>query len=157
MAAVITVAGRSIQRRLKIVVVGARNTLYISRVRRRGLHYILLIFQVLWLNVVVPGHRRGIVPVPGEARQNTVVCPLCAARASASTASSRPSKSGSPCNAPEHCAICFFAAHLTLPPVVDLNHMPLRFLHRVSAEVGQSRCARGVLLPFDGRGPPCFA
>lgn len=31
----------------------------------RGISIALLLFHVVWLGIVVPGHRRGIVPMPG--------------------------------------------------------------------------------------------
>jgi len=34
--------------------------------RWRPGHLVLLLFQAFWLNVVVPGHTRGSVPLPGS-------------------------------------------------------------------------------------------
>jgi hypothetical protein len=57
----------------------------------------------------------------------------------------------------EHCALCFFAAHLDVPPVLDLSAPKLRFLNYVGAEIAKHLIAREVLVPFDGRGPPTIA
>jgi Protein of unknown function (DUF2946) len=120
--------------------------------RRRPFHLALLIFQALWLNVIVPGHQRGIVQLPNlHASASTACdsgCPFCACN------QGNPAKSKSPTNRSENCAICSFAAYLSVPPTIDLTPPPLRFLHRVTPQTASDLIAHIVLVPFDGRAPP---
>jgi hypothetical protein len=120
-------------------------------VRWRPLHLAILLFQFFWLNVIVPGHRRGMVQMPGS----PAACPCCCC--DAPITKSPNSKSQAPAGNPGNCAICNFMAHLTLPAPIDFSLAPLRFLHHISPERAVSLAARRVLLPFDGRGPPIAA
>jgi hypothetical protein len=114
--------------------------------RRRGLCLVLLIFEALWLNVIVPGHRRGIVQLPGA-------CPLCAA----SPVHSSSSHTDSPASSPATCAICSFAAHLSTPPPIDLAPAPTHFLHRLAHDVPETLHLPLIPVSFDARGPPALA
>jgi hypothetical protein len=119
-------------------------------VRRRGLHFAILIFQALWLNVIVPGHQRGIVQLRGSEKTQPAACPYCTQQQSTP-------KNGKPLPPEGNCAICFFAAHLSVPPVTDLSLQPLQLLHRLSGETAKNLFSRLISLPFDGRGPPATA
>jgi len=114
-----------------------------------------LVFQAFWLNVVVPGHQRGIVQLPGAvaaASRYRAPCLSCGC-----DAAPKSSKSDSPASRSGTCAICFFAAHLSIPPTVDLSLARLNFLHRLRPMVEEDRIARIVVTPFDSRGPPVAA
>jgi hypothetical protein len=115
--------------------------------RRRGLHFAILLFQALWLNVIVPGHQRGIVQLSGSDKSQPAACPFCTPQAPTP-------KNGKPIPPEGNCAICFFAAHLSVPPVVDLSLQPLRLLHILPGETAENLFSRQIFLPFDGRGPP---
>jgi hypothetical protein len=121
--------------------------MYVTAVRFRPVHLFLLIFQALWLNVIVPGHTRGIVQLPNAGHS----CPACCCEQSAQTKNQKPA---APTNPPGNCAICFFAAHLSIPPKIDLSLTRLDFLHRLDAIVMEDRIARIALSPFNSRGPP---
>ncbi len=87
----------------------------------------LILFESLWLNVIVPGHTRGIVLVPGA--QPVVLLPCCAAR-------EEHQKSHDP--TPEErgqCAICNFAAHLTVPATIDCRPQRLELLATIAPPV----------------------
>jgi hypothetical protein len=126
--------------------------------RRRWLAWSVLIFQTLWLNVIVPGHTRGIVLLPNAAAPSVAAsgtCPFCGAETrTSSDATSKGSKPNSPQDSTRFCAICFFAAHLTVPPAVDLSLPPLAFRHAAYREIARDVVSLCVVLPFDGRGPP---
>ena len=124
---------------------------------RRAAILALVIFELIWLNVIIPGHTRGCVTMPcgcsegSAASAAAVACPLCAAaEAKGSHHSPTPADR-------EHCALCFFAAHLSIPPAIDLSAPRLRFLNYVGADAARHLFAREVILPFDGTGPPLFA
>ena len=118
---------------------------------RRASVIAFVIFELVWLNVIIPGHTRGAVTMPCacEHSDTAEACPLCAA---AKTAHHVPTSRDR-----EHCALCFFAAHLSIPPVIDLSAPKLRFLNYVGAQSAKHLFARYVMLPFDGTGPPSRA
>jgi hypothetical protein len=116
---------------------------------RRGAILALLIFEAVWLNVIIPGHTRGCVTMPcccSEA-SSAASCPLCAAAENATKHSPTPADRG-------NCALCFFAAHLSIPPALDLSAPRLLFLNYVRPELAQHLIAREVVMPFDACGPP---
>lgn len=95
--------------------------------RWRWTRIALLVFQAVWLNVIVPGHTRGIVPLPGSccAANSSCYSDGRSLAAATSTASRDVSNTGRSRHVPlprdnaSRCAICQFAARLTLPPAVD--------------------------------------
>ncbi len=114
----------------------------------------LVVFEAFFLNVVIPGHQRGIVQLPGANSAPIATCPFCCADESSGHSGSKP---GSPAGPPGTCAICSFAAQLSLPPVVDFSLPPLKLLCPVYDEIAKAPIARIVLVPFDGRAPPLAA
>ena len=75
----------------------------------------VLIWFASWLMLVMPGHKRGIVQVPGgDAQEIASACsepqPSCCDPAESPQSPPRP---GDPA---QHCAICFLKAHLTDAP-----------------------------------------
>lgn len=124
--------------------------------RFRWFHLALILFETFFLNVVIPGHQRGIVQLPGANTQSASSCPFCCCE---STAQNHPNKSHSndPPKHPETCAICAFAAHLTIPPVFDCTPEALKLLCPVINDVAHSPATCHVILPFDERGPPTIA
>src|SRR5947209_6739700 len=94
----------------------------------------LLLCQALWLNVVVPGHTRGAVSLPG-ARP----CPDCFASPgygtrpadAAGTCCPHKHAPGGPDGRASHCAVCYFAAVLMVPPAVEWAPCPTGLLRRL--------------------------
>jgi len=121
--------------------------------RCRALRLVLVVFEALWLNVIVPGHQRGAVALPGEP------CPACQPQVATSEPCcddppfekqpARPQKDPA-----AHCAICYFAARLSTPVVIDLTLPPLRLLEVRPPVAGDVRTYCPTTLPYDGRGPP---
>jgi hypothetical protein len=118
-------------------------------VRNLWLRITVIVFEALFLNVVVPGHERGCIAIPGA--RAVAVCPMCGDTPPSD------SKSQAPVDRSATCAICFFAAHLSIPPQIDLTPPPLRFLELHRAQRAGNPVARLVQVPFDGRGPPASA
>jgi hypothetical protein len=121
--------------------------------RSRTARAVVLAFQALWLNVVLPGHQRGVVALPGSACANcqlALSAPCQHGSASGTSDSNKPAP-GDPAS---HCAICHFAAMLSLPPVIDLSPPAHGFLELRPIPIVE----RLVSLPFpatyDGRAPP---
>jgi hypothetical protein len=116
--------------------------------RRGWFSLAFAIFQTVWLNVVIPGHQRGVVQLPGAAS----ACPCCCcadAHGGNSDSKSLPAKPG-------QCALCFFAAHLSTPPVLNISLPPLRLLQLVQPEKQSSLLHQSCLLSYDSRGPPSW-
>jgi hypothetical protein len=125
--------------------------------RRRGLSIALLVFEALWLNVIVPGHTRGIVPLPGSA------CPRCQAKLALAghdglgTSRQHPDDQ-KPCGDPAgNCAICHFAVRLTLPPVIDLTPPRLQLIATCPVARAVAPCSLHPKLTYHGRAPPAMA
>jgi hypothetical protein len=118
-------------------------------VHSRALRIALLLYLFLWFGIIVPGHRRGVVTLEGKPDDKQAACDCCCdCHPSQAPASSKtPPK-------PTHCAICDFAAHLSLPPVFDFSLAPLGMLTRLPTPPAEDRFARVVVTPYDDRGPP---
>jgi hypothetical protein len=90
----------------------------------------MLIFQFVWFNMIVPGHRRGIVQLPGAraaccCEQESVTCAHC--QGTGSDKQKTPAKRDPAAN----CAICSFAARVSSPPAIDFIPPPTRLAARV--------------------------
>lgn len=117
----------------------------------RAFRVALLVFEALWLTVIVPGHQRGIVRLPGEN------CPACEAQTAApDCCQKQPAPVGhKPAGDPaQHCAICYFAARLCTPPVIDLSPPPLRLVASLPVPAAHARESFPILPTYDGRAPP---
>lgn len=90
---------------------------------------VVLVWFSGWLLLVMPGHKRGIVKLPGAEVEQ------CAASRGASCCEPTPSccdtvktccdtaadgETPSPIDPAKHCAICFLKSHLTDPPAITL-------------------------------------
>jgi hypothetical protein len=108
----------------------------------------LVLFQALWLNVILPGHTRGIITLPGTACADG---PSSCCLRKAHVKSHLPAK---PAPRPGSCAVCFFAARLSTPDFIDLTPPPLGLLTTASIPPSQSLYPPSLVLAFDSRGPP---
>lgn len=122
--------------------------------RYRPGHLALLIFQAVWLNLILPGHTRGVVSLPGCASGASVKqgesagCCTGPARHGPSDAPPKPTDSAA------RCAVCAFAARLTLPPVIDLTLAELGLLERLAPEQAANLISIKSIATYDGRAPP---
>jgi hypothetical protein len=115
----------------------------------------ILLFEVVWFNIIVPGHTRGIVVVQSGAT-STETCPLCAAVACplcAQHAAPNSSKNPTPADR-ANCAICQFMAHLSLPPVYDFRPASLKLLELLPIPQPQTRESVALIDHAHCRGPP---
>ena len=116
--------------------------------RRRPGCIFLLLFQVLWLNVVLPGHTRGMIALPGSGGG-------ASAQTKAGCCNKHHEKDQVPVKSRTGtCAVCFFAARLSLPDVIDLTPPALGLVDIVDIEGAQGVYFPQVAIPFDHRGPP---
>jgi len=120
----------------------------------RAFRIALLVFQAVWLNVILPGHTRGAVALPGtecsqcEPAQSMDGC--CPFEQSPPT-HSKPANHRDPA---ANCAICHFAARVTAPPVVDFAPPPLVLVGRVIEPATPATPSLALLPTYDGRAPP---
>jgi hypothetical protein len=126
--------------------------------RSRGFRLALLAFQFLWLNVIVPGHRRGVVLLPGtgcSACESAAVPSEHPVKPVRSCCSHHPGKTPAvPSGNADHCAICFFAARLSPAVAVDFTHPPLQLVGYAAVEPICSSRSTDLLLTYLGRAPP---
>jgi hypothetical protein len=106
----------------------------------------LLVYQAIWLCVIVPGHTRGSVILPGSASSVQVSC--CGP-----TAKSDPRKTD-PGKRRDNCAICNFAARLSPAVAIVFVPPPMQLLHDCAPEARQSAPALPFHATFFGRAPP---
>jgi len=67
-----------------------------------------------WLLLVMPGHTRGIVELPGADSELADAC--CEPRPSCCDAAEDDCEPPKPSDPAKHCAICYLKSHLTDPP-----------------------------------------
>lgn len=129
----------------------------LSILRSRTLRLAVLLFQAAWLNIVVPGHKRGIVKLPGE------TCPACQSQPTAEAEACCPDMAPAAPAHPEappsgdpasHCAICQFAVALFIPPAIDLTPPPLELVEEAEPLVVERPSAVCFRAPYHGRAPP---
>ena len=118
-------------------------------VRWRPLHLGLLFLQVFWLNVVLPGHQRGVVLLPGPEVKSDSHCAAkhshaCCAKTDGKKDSERKSR----------CAVCAFAARLTIPPPPLLTPTLLELRRDIASAKLQTLFSSDLPPVYWGRGPP---
>src|SRR6476659_2165203 len=95
---------------------------------RRFCAILLIIFQTVFLNIVVPGHLRGVVTVSGKSSVKglgDLVCGGCCSKRTESK-THRDGEQGKPTPKDrKECAICFVAATLSNPVAIDLTFLQL--------------------------------
>ena len=120
----------------------------------RWLKLALLGYVSVWFGVVLPGHKRGQITLPG-ARAAVAGCCTTAIPLARHATSSHHVPLPPPSRGP--CAICFFAAHLSVAPPVDVAHAPLAFLHLRAVPAVARPLPQPVRLTYDGRAPPLLS
>jgi Protein of unknown function (DUF2946) len=128
--------------------------IFACRRLKKSVSLFLLVFEAAFLNVIVPGHTRGVITLTGKTSVGSMAdlgCPFC-----------NHSSNSDPKKAPDHkdqeeCAICHLAVRLTLPPVVDLAP-PLLCLAWVNEPPApMAALYTRIPLVLHDRAPPFFA
>ena len=121
----------------------------------------LLVFQSLWLNIVLPGHTRGVVTL--GARSAEPSAHACCGVAATDRAADGARPDGSPCggdddngNRARHCAVCSFAAKLSLPVTIDLTPAPLSLVAVVAVAPARAAVSLDRAPTYLGRAPPAI-
>ena len=128
--------------------------IFACRRLNKSVSVFLLVFEAVFLNVIVPGHTRGVITLTGK---NSVVsmadlgCPFCSHQSNSDPKKAPDGKDQ------QECAICHLAVRLTLPPVVDFRLGELTLLEVVPppAPVQAPVC---IIVPVQYcRGPPVIS
>jgi DUF2946 family protein len=119
-------------------------------VRSKSLRIFLAGFMLIWFGVIIPGHTRGQISVPGS----NCGCDCCACNSAATHATEAPNSQP---NKSSHCAICDFAAHITLPPPMDLTLAPLGLAYRIDRPAPRLAPVVRIQLVRHDRAPPFAA
>ena len=126
--------------------------------RGRTFRIALLVFQAVWLNAVLPGHTRGIVPLPGNDRRapEHVACSdsCCPMADGEHHPNRREHKRGDPA---ANCALCHFAARVTPAVPIDLAPPPLARLGPAPEPIDPFVVSLPFHPTYDGRAPPADA
>jgi hypothetical protein len=85
----------------------------------RFILFFLLIYQALFLNVLLPGHTRGAITIDGK--HTTDACPCCCCCGGDKAATANPDFGMPSKRDREHCAFCEFAVGLISIPIVKFT------------------------------------
>lgn len=123
--------------------------------RWRPFHFALILFQAFWLNVVIPGHTRGAITLPGAGCEDST-CPFHTSMAGACCDTDGAEHRGQPMPAKRvaNCAICAFAARLTPPPAIDLWPPELRLAELLPLPPPHTAPASPFTPTYYAREPP---
>lgn len=83
--------------------------------RSNSLRLLVLLWFSGWLLLVMPGHKRGIVTLPGAETEQ-----VAASRGASCCDIDAENDAPKPIDPAKHCAICFLKSHLTDPPALTL-------------------------------------
>lgn len=125
--------------------------------RSNSLRLAVLLWFSGWLLLVMPGHKRGIVTLPGaeieQARAEDPSC--CEPEPSCCDTAADDCRTPRPIDPAKHCAICFLKSHLTDPPAITLYTPCLGELDEL-AYVIESSILETLATPrrIRGRAPP---
>ncbi len=120
---------------------------------KRAILGFLLVYQAVFLNVVLPGHTRGAVTLDGK---HTAGGPCCCCGGDEGT-TRRPvgqGPAGPSRRDRDHCAICSFAARVTPPPAFDFRLPPLGLLERLPPPVPATATSVARIRTYLACGPP---
>ena len=138
-------------------------TLMLSKALRLG----MVLFQLVWLGALLPGHKRGQVTVPGsELGRQTNSDPCCHGnrpairnttdKPSACTPNTVPDKNKHPGERASHCAICYIVATLQAPEPIDAEVLQCERVNVLQEPVPTIVLSRQKILAHHDRGPPAF-
>lgn len=129
--------------------------------RQRAIRILALVWVLAWFGVILPGHQRGVVRLPGlageataetsdsTANRGTQPCPLCVSEPSTGDDDSRSVPVRGGC-----CALCQFMATLSTPPVFAFDPPDMDLLDLLAAPEVEGLRDEADLDATRSRGPP---
>ncbi|HYE21377.1 MAG TPA: hypothetical protein VEA69_23220 [Tepidisphaeraceae bacterium] len=146
---------------------------------RRAAIFAFVLYQAFWLNAVVPGHTRGLITIGcascdspvaqagGEgagaschvAKPKSRCCPRERAAAATAAAAAEKQRDKDSEKKPTsgdraRCAVCFFAAGLTVAPPIDPELERGGLVAVLDVPAPQSPVVEGHRVVYLGRAPP---
>jgi len=121
-------------------------------VRWRVGSILLLILQAFWLNVVLPGHQRGLI-VMGPDSASAQQAPACHKKTT-TCCHKEDSKKGDDESRKSRCAVCAFAARLTVPPAPIVAPTLLELRPEAPTFALQTLFSPDHIPAYFERGPP---
>lgn len=115
----------------------------------RPLRWAFILFQFAWLNVVLPGHTRGSITVPGT----KPTAPACCAGHQAGSRTPAENQQPTPADR-ANCAICYFAAGMSTPPPVIVAPMPRGVVAILPLPAPEILISSDYPAAYHGRAPP---
>jgi len=124
-----------------------------------------ILWLALWFGVIVPGHKRGLVLLPGAPGNAAAAsnssdealepCPLAEIMAldGSCCPSSKPSDPDTPMPV-THCAICYLTGVLDVPPAPDFAPRPLELVQVLPWPEPVAQDTIGSTRTYLGRAPP---
>jgi len=106
----------------------------------------LLLYEAMFLNVLVPIHTRGAITLDGKSVRS-----CCAAHESQKSSQRTPTQKDR-----ENCAICNFAARLSTPPVICWTPPKLGLIQLLPFPPPVVATSTTPHLPYLSRGPPAM-
>ena len=119
---------------------------------RKAILGLLLVYQALFLNVVLPGHSRGAVTLDG--RHTADLKPCCCCGGSGDPSAGHPGPAVPSRRDREHCAICQFAAGLSPAPFLHVTLAPAGLLDRLPDPPPDRAVPADPALTYLACGPP---
>ncbi len=122
-----------------------------------------ILWLALWFGVIVPGHKRGLVLLPGgqppaKTQSSTgEPCPLAqimALSGSCCPGSKSPSNTPGPDVPVSHCAVCYLTGVLDVPPLPDFAPKPLELVQALPWPSPDEVDSIRALQTYLGRAPP---
>lgn len=121
-------------------------TIYFDRTMR-VLRWSFILFQFVWLNIVLPGHTRGAITMPGS--KPAASCGSCCASPVKSDKPHKPTP-----DEQRRCAVCYFAAGYTIPVVFHFDLKPNGATVAIAVEHAEQIAGLNLLRTYDANGPP---
>ncbi|MEM9345692.1 MAG: hypothetical protein AAGB26_03640 [Planctomycetota bacterium] len=123
--------------------------------RSNTLRFTVLLWFSGWLLLVMPGHKRGIVTLPGAEIEHAQAESCCNPQPSCCELCPGGCEAPGPVDPAKHCAICFLKSHLTDPPAIVLYTPYLGELDELAYLIESSILeSLATLAGIRGRAPP---
>jgi len=130
--------------------------------RSTAFNNMAVVWLALWFGVIVPGHKRGLVllpggtPPPATRPQAGETCPLAQMKGGTGTCcpTSNAPAVPSPTGPASHCAVCYLTGVLDVPPAPDLTPKPLELLQILPWPKPITVASASTTHIYLGRAPP---
>jgi hypothetical protein len=127
-----------------------------TAVRARPFAMALLLYQVLFFNVFLPGHTRGSITLSGKHTADSSPCCCCCCGHENPDTKKSDSKQVPSQRDKEECAICHFAARVLPTPVVSFVLPELGLLETRPLVSPSVPVPADLVRTYLSRGPPAL-